>query len=447
MINNDLKKIIYEVRGKKIVLDSDIASLYGMETKRLNETIKRNIDMFSENDYFKLTKEEFDNLKSQFVTSKEDFATFDDEFATFEFEKMYGRRKYYPYVFTKNGVEILSKIIKKDELKNINNELINLLDDKKYEIVKTSSSPVIIEDLIIELRGKQVIMDYDLAKLYECTNGAKTINLAVKRHPNRFPKDFYFQLTEEEQNFVSLRFQIETLKNGRGEHKKYLSYAFTEQGCYMLSTVIRTKVAAEVCINIMRAFTFMKNYISNNIIEQKYLNEQIMINTSNINDNKKMINKHDNDIKLLKEMFSEFKTQKVNECVFFEGKLYDAYSKIKDIFNEANKNLIIIDSYLDKSILDIISNVDANVILITKKNNKLSKIDIEKYNMQYNNLIKIIYNDTYHDRFFVLDEKIIYHCGASINHAGKRTFAITEIISDNIKEKLLDDIKNIINNV
>ena len=126
-----------------------------------------------------------------------------------------------------------------------------------------------VEDMIYEIRGKHVMLDSDLAKLYQCKNGTKTINLAVKRHINRFPKRFMFQMTLEECRIIS-RFQFETLK-GKGHNIKYLPYAFTEEGVAMLSAVLKTKVAEEISIKIMDAFVSMKKYISTNLIEQKYI--------------------------------------------------------------------------------------------------------------------------------------------------------------------------------
>ena len=128
-----------------------------------------------------------------------------------------------------------------------------------------------IENMIYEIRGKQVILDSDLAKLYHCTNGTKSINLAVKRHINRFPERFMFQLTEDECS--CLRFQFETLNdngNRRGLHIKYLPYVFTEQGVAMLATVLRTDVAEEMSLKIMDAFVAMRHYIGNNLLNQNY---------------------------------------------------------------------------------------------------------------------------------------------------------------------------------
>ena len=138
-----------------------------------------------------------------------------------------------------------------------------------------------IEDMIYEIRGKQVMLDSDLAKLYECANGTKTINLAVKRHINRFPERFMFQLTKDEY-YEILRFQFETLELEQGKYSKYLPYVFTEQGVAMLATVLRTPVAEEVSIRIMDAFVAMRKYISTNLIEQKYINDLVLKDSKRI---------------------------------------------------------------------------------------------------------------------------------------------------------------------
>ena len=132
-----------------------------------------------------------------------------------------------------------------------------------------------IENLIYEIRGVQVMIDSDLAKLYECANGTKSINLAVKRHVNRFPERFMFQLTKNEYRNI-LRFQSETLELEQGKYSKYLPYVFTEQGVAMLATVLRTPVAEEISIKIMDAFVSMRKYISNNLLEQRYINNLVL---------------------------------------------------------------------------------------------------------------------------------------------------------------------------
>ncbi len=262
-----------------------------------------------------------------------------------------------------------------------------------------------VENLIYEVRGVQVMLDSDLARLYECVNGTKTINQAVNRHLDRFPKDFYFQLTKEE--YLNLKSQIGTSSSNEYGGVRKMPYVFTEQGVAMLASVLRTNVASSVSIDIMRAFVIMKRYISKTLLEQTYINELVLKDSKRID--------------LLEETLSKFK-EKSNH-LFFEGQIYDAYSKISEIFRNAKKKLTIIDAYADITILDMIKKLSVNVIVITKQNGLLTDMDIKKYNNQYHNLT-IKYNDTFHDRYFIIDNNEIYHCGASINYAGARTFSI-----------------------
>ena len=283
-----------------------------------------------------------------------------------------------------------------------------------------------IENLIYEIRGKQVMFDSDLARLYECVNGTKTINLAVKRHINRFPERFMFRLTEEEVKNCS-RFQFETLK-GRGHNIKYLPYVFTEQGVAMLATVLRTKVAEDVSIKIMDAFVAMRKYISSNLLEQKYINNMVLED-------------HDK-IKVLEQSFNKLEEKKKVNEIYFDGQIYDAYFKIQDIFKEAKEELIIIDGYADNTILDIVKRLKVDVKIITKPNNLLTRQDILKYNKQYKNL-KVKFDNSFHDRYFILDRKTFYHCGASINRIGYKTFSITLIGDDEVCNLLLNKVKKI----
>ena len=172
----------------------------------------------------------------------------------------------------------------------------------------------------------------------------------------------------------------------------------------------------------------MRKYISNNLIEQQYIN--------------KLVLEHDSDIKLLQESFDKLEEKKLKNEIYFNGQIYDAYSKIIDMLNEGKNEVIIIDSYADKKVLDIISNIDKDVILITRKNNILKEIDIEKYNKQYDNL-KIIYDNTFHDRYIILDRNIFYHLGASINYIGNKTFSINIIEENIVKNLLIEKIKGL----
>lgn len=302
-----------------------------------------------------------------------------------------------------------------------------------------------VENLIYEVRGVQVMLDSDLARLYECTNGTKTINQAVNRHLDRFPEDFYFQLTKEE--YDNLKSQVGTsnlnectkeehnnlkFQNGASRFSSHggvrkLPYVFTEQGVAMLASVLRTSIASSVSIDIMRAFVVMKKYVSKTLLEQTYINNLVLKDSKRID--------------LLEETLSKFK-EKSNH-LFFEGQIYDAYSKIKEIFMKTKENLIIVDAYADIIILDMIKKLNVNVIVITKQNGLLTNMDIKKYNNQYHNLT-IKYSDAFHDRYFIIDNNEVYHCGASINHAGARTFSINTLEDKEVCDALKNKIDKII---
>ena len=258
------------------------------------------------------------------------------------------------------------------------------------------------------------MLDRDLARLYKCANGTKSINLAVKRHINKFPERFMFQLTEEEYDY--LRFQFETAKENN--MSRTLPYAFTEQGVAMLATVLRTPVAEEVSVRIMDAFVAMRKYISNDLMDYS-----------------KMLINHENRISLIENTFDSFKDK--NNHIFFEGQIYDAYSLMIKIFEKARSSIIIIDNYIDKNILDILSKTNRKVTLIT---NKYNNRDYEKYKEQYSN-VTLVVNNSFHDRFIILDKKTLYHFGASFKDLDKKCFAITKIESKEILDSLLDKLQ------
>ena len=276
-----------------------------------------------------------------------------------------------------------------------------------------------IENMIYEIRGKQLMLDTDIAKLYESKNGTKDINKAVKRNIERFPKNFYFQITEEEMK--KLWFQSGTAN----KMIRSLPYVFTEQGIAMLSSVLHTQIAISQSIRIMDAFVKMRKIISSNLIEQKYINELVIKDNERIN--------------LLEESFSKLEEKEKINHIFYEGQIYDAYSLLIDIFKGAKEEIIIIDNYADKSILDMITNLNVKVIIVTKKFNLLKDIDIKKYNRQYNNL-KVIYSDKFHDRFIILDKKVLYHSGASYKDLGNKCFGINKIKDDEYLENIIEKI-------
>ena len=278
-----------------------------------------------------------------------------------------------------------------------------------------------IEELIYEVRGKQVMLDSDLAKLYGCKNGTKSLNLAVKRHINKFPERFMFQLTENETKL--LRFQNETTNN----MSRTLPYVFTEQGVAMLATVLKTEVADEMSIKIMDAFVTMKNYINNNFIEQKYINNLVL--------------DLDERVCLLEESFDKLSTKEDNNHIFYDGQIYDAYSLLIDILSKAKEEIIIIDNYAGKELFDITRNINVNIKIYTKNIDNISK---KKYEKEYSN-IEIISTDIFHDRFIIIDNKKLYHSGSSFKDLGKSCFAITKMDDDYILKELINRLKEVYN--
>ena len=278
-----------------------------------------------------------------------------------------------------------------------------------------------IENLIYEIRGKQVMLDSDLAKLYGCKNGTKSLNLAVKRHINRFPERFMFQLNDDEIKY--LRFQFETANTSH--MSRTLPYVFTEQGVAMLSAVLKTDVAEEVSIKIMDAFVAMKKIINNSLIEQKYINSLVL--------------EHDTNIKLLQQSFDEFSSKEKVNHIFYDGQIYDAYSLLINILGMAKKEIIIIDNYAGKELFDITKNIMVNIKVYTKN---IDEIAIKKYRQEYSN-IEIINTDIFHDRFIILDNSELYNIGSSLKDIGKKCSSINKIEDNTILKGLISRLKNI----
>ena len=264
-----------------------------------------------------------------------------------------------------------------------------------------------IEDKIYTIRGVQVMLDSDLAKLYECTNGTKDINKAVKRNMDRFDEDMYFQLTETE--YKNLMFQTGTSSINHGGVRK-MPYVFTESGVGMLSGILHTPKAVETSKAIMKAFVTMRHYIMDN--------SDIYKSITNINNT---LIEHNNKFDYI---FSKFN---------LNGKLLeigdDNKEYIINIFKEAKNELIIIDSYLDDSIYSLIKDLDINIILITSDKKKLT---INKKN------INIIYNNSFHDRYIIIDKTKCFMMGSSFNSLNNKTSTIIKIEDTFIKEKLLN---------
>lgn len=274
-----------------------------------------------------------------------------------------------------------------------------------------------INNKIYEIRGVQVILDSDLAILYKCTNGTKDINKAVKRNINRFPENFMFQLTNEEYNF--LRYQIGTsnIKGGR----RYNPYVFTEQGVAMLSSVLHSETAINTSIQIINAFVSMRKYISNDL----YKNNYMLIN-------------HENRLLRLEKTFDKMQENNNTSAIFYNGQIYDAYSILIDILNQAKKEVAIIDNYAGKELLDILKVIDKKILIISKN---IDDILIKKYKEQYKN-VEFKNLNIFHDRFIIIDRNKLYNFGASFKDLGKKCFAINEMVSSETLNVLLNKIFN-----
>ncbi len=267
---------------------------------------------------------------------------------------------------------------------------------------------IIVEDMIYEVRGVQVMLSSDVAKLYQVET--KVLNQTIKRNINRFPKQFCFQLNENEVEQLSSRSQIVTLNksnNLRGYNVKYLPYVLTEQGVMMLSGLLKSDIAVTVNIQIIDAFVKMRRYFANNIS-----NNEILLN-------------HENRLLVIEKTLDKFKPKEINK-ILFEGELYDAYSILMDILNTAQEEIIIIDNFAGKALLDILKNIDIRIIIVSKNIDEILK---QKYESQYSN-VTFIDNESFHDRFIIIDRKKLYSCGASFKDLGKKCFAINQINND-----------------
>jgi hypothetical protein len=274
------------------------------------------------------------------------------------------------------------------------------------EIVKTE----FIKNKIYTIRGKQVILDSDLAILY----GVETriLNQAVRRNIERFPKDFMFQLKEDE--IESLRSQFVTSKTLRGG-RRYLPYVFTEQGVAMLSAVLRSEMAIKVSVQIMKAFVEMKKFISTNI-DLFYRIETL---------EKKQIGFQIETEKKFNEIFKALESNKPKQGIFFDGQIFDSYKFITDLIKLAKKEIILIDNYIDESVLTLFSKIQ-NVKITIYTKNITKQLELEKFNSQYEK-IEIKEFKKSHDRFLIIDKNEIYHIGASLKDLGKKWFAFSKL--------------------
>ena len=279
----------------------------------------------------------------------------------------------------------------------------NSIVPKNEELDKTIYDTEKIKKLICNIRGKQVMLDSDVAMLYQCET--RIINQAVKRNIDRFPERFCFRLTMNELEDLKSQNVISSLSGEKsyGGRRK-LPTVFTEQGIAMLSGLLKNDIAVQVSINIMDAFIEMRKFILNN--------GQIFSRLTNVE--YKLLERD----KKFDEVFNELQKDEENKFqqqIFYNEQIYDAYSLIVDIIKSAKNKIIIIDNYIDDTILKMLSKKRNNVetVILTSPNTTISKLDVTKFNKQYPTL-KVATTSNFHDRFILIDDIELYHCGASL---------------------------------
>lgn len=296
-----------------------------------------------------------------------------------------------------------------------------------------------IKSLIYTIRGKQVMLDSDVAMLYHYPT--KRINETVNRNKQRFPENFCFQLTEEEAKNLKRQITIlnldqknnwsqiaTSLKSENSKHrgKKYLPYVFTEQGIAMLSGLLKNDIAIQVSINIMNAFVEMRKFLM--------INGQVFERLTSM---EYKLLEHD---KKFDEVFNQLQLEEnIKQRIFFDGQIYDAYSLIIDIIKRANNKILIIDNYIDDSVLKMLAKKKNNVevVILTSDKSNIETLDIKKFNEEYP-ILKVAKTNKFHDRFIVIDNKEMYHLGASIKDLGKKCFAINKIEDMEIIKKIIN---------
>ncbi len=270
-----------------------------------------------------------------------------------------------------------------------------------------------IESLIYTVRGMQVMLDSDLARIYQVET--KVFNQAVKRNAERFPEDFCFQLSEDE--WDCLRSQFVTLNNnGRGQHRKYLPYVFCEQGVAMLSAILRSKVAIKVSIEIMKAFVEMRKVLMGNAALFSRMDK---IEVKQIEADGKF-----------EEIFRALESGKLqsDKGIFYDGQIFDAYSFVSDIIRSAKRSIILIDNYVDDTVLTLLGKrvQSVSATIYTKSVSHQLQLDLQRYNSQYPRITVHTFAHA-HDRFLIIDGAELYHIGASLKDLGKKWFAFSKM--------------------
>lgn len=301
--------------------------------------------------------------------------------------------------------------------------------NEQTQVTAVDLAQVDIKNMIYVVRNQQVMVDNDLAMLYQVET--RILNQAVKRNITRFPERFRFQLTREEYQNLKSQFVISSFDgegNGYGGRRK-LPYVFTEQGIAMLSSILRSEVAIQTSIRIMDSFVEMRRFIaSNTLLFDRISNVEL----------KQLEYQKQTDEKLEQIFKYISEHEESSQKVFFDGQIYDAFSLLVNLIQKAEQEITLIDGYVDVGTLNLLSkkNENVSVTIYTQKRTKLTKADVERFNAQYPDL-EVKYTKAFHDRFLILDRKTAYHVGASLKDAGKKCFGINLIQDSGIIRDIL----------
>ena len=274
-----------------------------------------------------------------------------------------------------------------------------------------------VKEKIYQVRGLQVMLDNELSEIYGIET--KVFNQAVKRNEARFPESFRFQLTADE--YQALRSQFVTLKDlSRGQHRKFMPYVFTEQGVAMLSAVLKSRTAIDVSVQIMQSFVQMRNFFSSHgdlVMKIQHIERNQILHEAKTQEK-------------FEAIFSalEEKPMIANQGIFFDGQVFDAYLFVSKLIRSAKKSIILLDNYLDETVLEQLSKASKNIkiFILTKNITSNLKLDVSKYNAQHTK-IELIQFGLSHDRFLIVDQHDIYHIGASLKDLGKKWFAFSKL--------------------
>lgn len=317
---------------------------------------------------------------------------------------------------------------------NVEKKEVKIREEQQLVDVKISENT--IKNLIYVVRGQQVMLDSDLAMMYQVETG--NLNKAMKRNINRFPEEFCFQLNRGEYDSLIFQNGSSNVKERGGRRK--LPFVYTEQGIAMLSAVLRSEIAVKVSVRIMKTFVEMRRYLVHETFLLEKMNKLESVQIEGDIKRQQFEEKTERRFEQIFTYISEH--EEVSQKIFFEGQIYDAFSLLTKLVSKAEKKIVLIDNYVDVGTLNILAKKksDVDVTIYTLKKTKLSQEDVNSFNQQYPTL-EVFHTKRFHDRFMLVDDLYAYHIGASVKDAGKKCFGINTIEDKAIVKDILERLR------